>query len=426
MFHPITWGWVICMIVVLLLLVVSALVSGSEVAYFSLSPGSIKRLEESKSRRSEQVLKLLTAPEELLATILITNNFVNIAIVVLASYSTHLVVDFTDAPVWGFVFQVVIITFLLLLIGEVIPKIYATQNTEKTARLMAYPLTALEKIFYPLVQLLMKSTSFVSKRVQKKQNISIDDLSEALEITSKSIAENENILKGIVKFGNIDVHSMMTPRVDVESVDTHIKFSELIDLINESGYSRIPVYDDIPDHIVGILYVKDLLPYVGESDDFDWQKLVREAYFVPENKKIDDLLEEFQEKKTHMAVIIDEYGSMAGIVTLEDILEEIVGDIADESDDDEQDYEQIGKNTYLFDGKVLLNDFYRFMHIEDTFFDAVKGEADTLAGIILELKGEIPVKGDCIDYKNLSFCVESVDNRRIKQIKVKKNEISEK
>ena len=245
----------------------------------------------------------------------------------------------------------------------------------------------------------------------------MDDLSHALEKTTEP-SESENILKGIVKFGNIDVHTIMTSRTDVESVDMTTALSELLTNINAWGYSRIPVYDGAPDNVKGILYVKDLLPYLEETDDFQWQKLIRDAYFVPENKKIDDLLNEFQDMKIHFAVIIDEYGGMVGIVTLEDILEEIVGDIADESDDDEQDYIKIDDCTWLFDGKMPLNDFFRIVHLDEADFESVRGEADTLAGIILEMKGEIPQKGDTVDYRHVSFCVESVDNRRIKQIKV--------
>jgi gliding motility-associated protein GldE len=255
------------------------------------------------------------------------------------------------------------------------------------------------------------------KLFRKKQSILIDDLSDALEKTSET-TENQNILKGIVKFGNIYVHKIMTPRMDVESVNITTGLTELFKKINEWGYSRIPVYEGSPDNIKGILYVKDLLPYLEETDGFQWQTLIRSAYFVPEHKKIDDLLNEFQEMKIHVAVIIDEYGGMAGIVTLEDILEEIVGDIADESDDDEQDYIKIDDCTWLFDGKVLLNDFFRIMQLDESDFEKVKGEADTLAGFFLELKGEIPQKGDCVDYMHLSFTIEAIDNRRIKIIKV--------
>ena len=261
------------------------------------------------------------------------------------------------------------------------------------------------------------STKVARKRFQKKKSISIGDLSDVLENSSEA-SESENILKSIVKFGNTEVHNIMTPRMDVESVDITTGLKELIAKINDWGYSRIPVYDDATDNVKGILYVKDLLPYIDETDDFDWQKLIRNAYFVPENKKIDDLLKEFQRLKIHLAVIIDEYGSMVGIATLEDVLEEIVGDIADESDDDEADYEKLDENTYLFDGKTLLNDFFRVLNLEETDFETVRGEADTLAGFILEMKGEIPQKGDKVEFMNLEFCVEAVDKRRIKKIKV--------
>ena len=276
-------------------------------------------------------------------------------------------------------------------------------------------------ILFPASIILLMITREALMRIRKKQIISIDDLSDALEKNSE-VPENENILKGIVKFGNIDVHTIMTSRMDVESVEITACLPELIAKINEWGYSRIPVYEGSPDNVKGILYVKDLLPYIDESGDFQWQTLIRKAYFVSENKKIDDLLKEFQEMKIHVAVIIDEYGSMVGIVTLEDVLEEIVGDIADESDDDEQDYVKLDDHTYLFDGKTLLNDFFRILKLEESDFEKVRGEADTLAGLILEIKREIPQKGDSVEFKNLAFCVETVDNRRIKQIKVTINE----
>ncbi len=419
-FLPLTADVIICGAVVLLLLIASALIFGSEAAYLSLSADNIKKIKEDKSRKSQQVIKLLSVPEKLSAVVFVADCFINMAVVVLFVYATSHAVVFDSG--WGFVLQATIITLLILIFGEVVPGTYASQHAVKIAYRMAYPLSFLQKLFYPLVMMLASSDLFVRKQAQKNQSISIDDLSDVLESAPGAAAENENILKGIVKFGNIDTHTIMTPRMDIESVDINTEFSDLLALINESGYSRIPVYDDAPDNVKGILYVKDLLPYIEQTNDFDWRRLIRDAYFVPENKKIDDLLKEFQEKKIHMAVIIDEYGGMVGIVTLEDILEEIVGDIADESDDDEPDYVKVDDNTYLFDGKVLLNDFYRIMRIDDTFFDGIKGEADTLAGIVLELKGEIPRKGDCVDYKNLSFCIESADNRRIKQIKITIND----
>ncbi len=420
-FHPVTWGVIVCAVISLFLLFVSALISASEAAYFLLSQDNIKALEGDKDRRSKQAHGLLLKPEKLLATMLVANSFVNIASVILFVYTIHTLVEFVNLPGWEWLFLVVTVVVVLLLFGEMTPRMYASRNVIKVVRRTAYLLSVLEKLFRPLIVLFVSSTSAISKQVQGK-HISIGDLSNALEISPDTIAESENILKGIVKFGNIDVHTIMTARIDVEAVESDLTLSELLELINECGYSRLPVYDESPDNVKGILYVKDLLPFIGEGENFEWQSLVRDAYFVPEHKKIDDLLKEFQEKKIHMAVIIDEYGGMVGIVTLEDILEEIMGDIADESDDDEPDYEKIDERTYLFDGKVLLNDFYRIMRVEDTIFDDIRGEADTLAGIILELKGEIPQNGDCVDYRNMSFCVEAVDNRRIKQIKVIVNE----
>ncbi len=409
---------IVCAAIVVLLLVLSALISGAETAFFSLSPDDIKNSEKDKSRKGKRMFDLLQAPDKLSATCRVADSFVNVTIVILAVYTLTGIFDFDEIHGWEFVFWAAAVSLPLLLFGEFIPKMHASQNALKVSRRTAYTMTILQKIFYPSVTLFVSSVAFVQKQVRKSQSISIDDLSDALEKTSDVGAENENILKGIVKFGNIDAHTIMTPRMDVESVDINTRSAELFALINEWGYSRIPVYDDAPDNVKGILYVKDLLPYIEESDDFGWQKLIRPAYFVPEHKKIDDLLKEFQEIKMHIAVIIDEYGAMVGIVTLEDILEEIVGEIADESDDDEPDFVQIDDRTYLFDGKVLLNDFFRIMRIDDTFFADVRGEAETLAGIFLELKGEIPQKGDCVNYKNLTLSVESVDNRRIKQIKV--------
>ena len=408
----------VCMAVAVILLVLSALVAASETAFLSLSSGDIKTLEESKKIGNMRVFRLLQEPEKILATMQVAHAIIHITIVILSAYTVFSVVASGGLTTGIIVLSAVVIIFVLLVVGDVVPRMYASQNALKVLSRMSQLLVVLQKVFYPLSALLSLSTLMVSKQYQKKQSISMDDLSNALEKTSDTTAESENILKGIVKFGHIDVHTIMTPRMDVESVDITIGLSELITKINEWGYSRIPVYDDAPDNVKGILYVKDLLPYIDEKDGFPWQKLVRNAYFVPEHKKIDDLLKEFQEKKMHMAVIIDEYGGMVGIVTLEDILEEIVGDIADESDDDEQEYVKIDEHTYLFDAKVLLNDFFRIMHLDESDFEPVRGEADTLAGVILEIKGELPQKGDRVDYLHLSFFVESVDNRRIKQIKV--------
>ena len=359
-------------------------------------------------------------PERLLATILVVNNFINIGIIILSAFITNSIIDFSNIPTLGFIFQIIIITFLLLLFGEILPKIYATHYALQFATNMAYPLFYLEKIFKPISSILIYSTSIVNKRfARKKQNISMDDLSKAMELPSTTITEDEKILKGIVKFRNIDVKEIMKSRLDVVAIDMQTKFSKLLPQIIESGYSRIPIYSGSFDNIRGILYIKDLLPHLNKNDTFKWQSLIRLPYFVPETKKINDLLEEFQSKKIHLAMVVDEYGGTHGIITLEDILEEIVGEIADESDEDEPTYVRLDESNYLFEGKTLLNDFYKIINTSDNIFNEIKGDADTLAGLILEIKGKIPEKDDIIRYKNFSFKIDSVDFRRIKRIRVK-------
>jgi gliding motility-associated protein GldE len=418
-FHHFTLGHLAGILTIIVLLFFSALISGSEVAYFSLSPADIEKIQKKKTRLNNLIIRLLDIPNRLLATILIANNFINVAIVIITAYVTNSLIDFSQERILGFFFNVVIITFLLLLFGEILPKIYATILPRKFAAFMAYPLFYLKGLFKPVSSLLMYSTSFVNKRVSHKgQNISISDLSHALELTSSGMSEDKNILKRIVKFGNIDVKEIMKSRVDATAVDYKSSFTQLIQIILDSGYSRIPVFEETFDNVRGVLYIKDLLPHLHKSDTFNWQGLIRPPYFVPENKKINDLLTEFQTKKIHLALVIDEYGGTSGIVTLEDILEEIVGEITDESDDDEIIYSKQDKNNYIFEGKILLNDFFKITNIKDDVFDEVKGDADTLAGLILELKGEIPEKNSTISYKNFNFRIESADKRRIKQIKV--------
>ncbi|HYX08045.1 MAG TPA: gliding motility-associated protein GldE [Bacteroidales bacterium] len=418
-FNHFTFGLLAGILAIILLLFFSAMISGSEVAFFSLSPGDIEKMQKKKTKINKLILKLLDIPERLLATILIANNFINVAIVILTAYVSNSLIDFSQAKILGIIFNVVFITFLLLLFGEILPKIYATLLPRKFAAFMAYPLLYLNGLFRPISSLLMYSTSFVNKRVgHRGHNISINDLSHALELTSSGMSEDKNILKRIVKFGNIDVKEIMKSRVDVTVVDNKSSFSQLINIILESGYSRIPVFEDTFDNVRGVLYIKDLLPHLHKNDTFKWQELIRPPYFVPENKKINDLLTEFQTKKIHLALVIDEYGGTSGIVTLEDILEEIVGEITDESDDDEIIYSKQDNNNYIFEGKILLNDFFKITNIKDDVFDEVKGEADTLAGLILELRGEIPEKNSTVSYKNFNFRIESADKRRIKQIKV--------
>lgn len=400
-----------------LLLFCSALISGSEVALFSLSPQQISGIEAEENQKNRRLLKLLRMPEELLATILIGNNFVNVGIVILSSFITSSIVDFSNAPTIGFLVQVVIITFLLLLFGEIIPKVYATQTSVKFSKFMAFPLYYMEKIFRPMSAILIKSTSIVNKRISKKQNISMGDLSQALELTADEITEEMEILEGIVNFGNINVVEIMKSRVDVVAIDVKTGFGKLKSILIDSGYSRIPVYDETFDNVRGILYVKDLLPHHHKPNTFRWQSIIRPPFYVPETKKINDLLEEFQTQKNHMAIVVDEYGGTSGIITMEDILEEIIGDITDESDEEKETYTLEKDGTYLFEGKTLLNDFFKITELDSDLFENIKGDADTLAGLLLEMKGEIPQKKEEFEYQDFRFIVEAVDNRRIKKIR---------
>ncbi|MFV0593001.1 MAG: gliding motility-associated protein GldE [Draconibacterium sp.] len=418
-FHPLTPGIFIALIIVLLLLLSSAMISGSEVAYFSLSAAEKEKLKK-KGKTNQRVLENLDNPEKLLATILVTNNFVNVGIIILTAYISNNLLTFVNAPVLEFIFQVVVITFFLLLFGEIFPKVYATHFALRFAKTMALPLQTLEKLFRPVNSLLIYSTGFVNRRMQKyHKNLSMDDISQALELTSQhELSEEKDILEGIVKFGNKDVSEIMKSRVDVVALDIKTEFDEVIQVINESGYSRIPVYIESFDNVSGILYIKDILPHSHKTKAFKWQTLIRPPFYVPDTKKISSLLEEFQKTKIHLAIVVDEYGGTSGIVTLEDILEEIVGDITDEFDEEEKFFTKLNDKTYVFDAKVLLGDFYRITETDDTLFDDVKGDADTLAGLILELKGEIPKLNEEIKCKQFTFTIKEVDNRRIKQIKV--------
>lgn len=405
---------------VLVLLLSSALISGSEVAYFSLNPNDKKKLKKSENKNNQRILRNLENPEKLLATILVANNFVNIGIVILSAFITGSLIEIDNSAVWEFVFQVVLITFFLLLFGEIIPKVYATHFSVKFSRFMALPLQTLERIFRPVNSILIYSTQFVNKRLKKHQkNISMDDISQALELTSeKELSEEKEILEGIVKFGNISVEEIMKSRVEVVAINIKTNFREVLRIINRSGYSRIPVYSHSFDNISGILYIKDLLPHTHKNNSFKWQTLIRPPFYVPETKKINSLLEEFQKNKVHLAIVVDEYGGTSGIVTLEDILEEIVGEITDEFDEEEKFFTKLKEKQFLFKGKTPLVEFYKTVNCEDTVFNDVKGDADTLAGLILELKGEIPEKNEKLTCKHFYFTIEEVDKRRIKEIKV--------
>ncbi len=417
--------------VFVLLLISSALISGAEVAYFSLTKGQMNEMAGSQKRASNLVVELMYQPKRLLATILVANNFVNVGIVIL---STYLIGENIPAetlnymlggliPV-GRVVEVLGITALVLLFGEILPKIYANEYAIAFSSFMAFPLFYLSKIFAFLSIPLIKLTSVIDKKASASNSqISVDELSHALDLTkAETVKEKEDrkILEGIVKFGNTDVKQIMKSRADVEAMEKSTKYPELIASMLESGYSRIPIYEGTLDHIIGVVHIKDLLPHMDDSEDFAWQKLMRDPFFVPESKMIDDLLEEFREKKVHLAMVVDEYGGCEGLVTLEDIIEEIVGEISDEFDDDEVVYSKLDANNYVFEGKTNLRQFYRVLKIEGDEFEEQKGESDTLAGFVLEIAGKIPVKNQKIKFENYEFVMESVDKRRIKRIKVTK------
>jgi putative hemolysin len=417
--YPFSIGAGIGLLGLVFLVIISALISGSEVAFFSLSPPDLDQIEKKGSNSGNMASRLLEDKESLLATILVANNFVNIAIIVLATIITDLLFDFSGSPALGFLIKVVVITFILLLFGEIMPKLYANHSPLKFSLFMAAPLFFLQKFLKPVSLLLVKSGSFIHARgMSKKENISISDLSFALDLTAPSLDEDKLILKGIVDFGNKAVTEIMRPRMDVVAVSLSTGLNKLISVIIESGYSRIPVYAETFDDVRGILYVKDLMPHHTKGDSFRWQTLIRPPYFVPETKKINYLLKEFQTQKIHMAVVVDEYGGTTGIVTMEDIIEEIVGEISDEFDLEELYFSKLDDRNYIFEGKTPLNDFYKIFNLEQDIFDEIKGEADTLAGLILEYEGEIPEKNKKIFYKHFEFKIESADNRRIKQIRV--------
>lgn len=404
-----------------ILLICSAFISGAEVAYFSLKPYEIETLKEKSGRSNKVILALLQKPKKLLATILIANNMVNIAIVIISSLIINRLFNFGNNQWLEFLIQVVAVTFIILLLGEVTPKVYATRYGLQMASFMAYPLWLLSKLFNPLSYALIQSTGFIEKRFKSKgHDISVDAISHAIEITNENdtTEEEKKILKGIVRFGSIEVKQIMRPRINVVAFDIETNFKDLLYRIIEAGFSRVPIYRENFDNVEGILFIKDLLPYINEKEDFEWQKLIRPPFFVPENKKIDDLLREFQSKKIHMAIVVDEYGGSSGLVTLEDIIEEIVGEINDEFDDDEIQYSKLDEFNYVFDGKTLLNDMYRILKIDGSEFNKVRGEADTLAGFIIETQGKIPAKNEVFKFDNYTFKIEAADKRKIKTVKV--------
>ena len=407
-------------ILLFLLLVFSALISGAEVALFSLSKTDVEG-EVEKSKRIQIILKLLERPKKLLATILVSNNFINIAIVILFAYLSGELFEAITNPILKFSLEVITVTFLILLFGEILPKIYASRNNLKFAVFMAYPLRVLDFILSP-ISLPMRSATLAihSKLGKQKSNLSVDQLSQALELTRKedTTKEEHKILRGIVSFGNTDTKQVMRPRIDIFALNIDQKYVDIMPDIVSNGYSRIPVYQDNIDTIKGILYAKDLLPFIDRKQ-FDWASLIREPFFVPENKKLDDLMVEFQEKKVHLAVVVDEYGGTSGLISLEDIIEEIVGDISDEFDDEDLMFSKLDNNNYVFEGKTALKDFYKIIKIDDDQdFENNKGEAETIAGFVLENSGSFPKLNSKINFKNYVFTIEALDKKRIKLVKV--------
>lgn len=404
-------------IILFVLLMGSMFISAAESAYFSLRPNDLERLRSSQSKNARRAAKLSDNPEKLLSTIILTNLIINIFIVLLAASLLPVLFDFTSGPFAAYLIEGAAIIIIMLLFGEIIPKFLVSGNQLRLALFMSIPLTIIEKLFRPFTSLLVHPPAFIKRRGSaRRSGINIDNLSDALELTPENINEDEKILKGIVNFGNISVSAIMCPRIDVTAVDIKLGFNKVKAIIIESGFSRIPVFSGSFDTVKGILYAKDILPYINNPDTFRWQSLMRPSHFVPETKKINDLLKEFQLKKLHMAVVIDEYGGTTGIITLEDILEEIVGEISDESDVEENLFRRIDDRKFIFEGKVLLNDFFKIIEADAEPFEKVRGESETLAGLVLELTGEIPQKGQVIKFNNFMFRIESADKRRIKEI----------
>tara|TARA_R110000868_G_scaffold93560_5_gene258721 strand:- start:1134 stop:2462 length:1329 start_codon:yes stop_codon:yes gene_type:complete len=417
---------VLKLVTLIILLVFSALISGAEVAFFGLSATEVNEIDQEKTSKGGIIVKLLERPKKLLATILIGNNAINIGIVLLFSSIGDVIFSTITYKILGFIsvrflLEVVVVTFLILMFGEILPKVYANRNQKSFAHTMAYPLKVLDFLFTPLSMPMRAATIYLHNKLGKqKSSLSVDHLSQALELTSEgdTTKEEQKILEGIVSFGNTDTKQVMRPRIDIFALNSEMKFLEVLEEIKKRGYSRVPVFTDNVDNVQGVLYVKDLLPYIDRKT-FNWMSLIREPYFVPENKKLDDLLLEFQDKKNHLAVVVDEYGGTSGIVTLEDIIEEIVGDISDEFDDEDLVFSKLDNHNYLFDGKTTLKDFYRVIKLDnEDEFEEKKGESETIAGFVLEIAGSFPKRGEVVLFKEYKFIVESLDKKRLKQIKV--------
>ncbi|MBQ9656271.1 MAG: gliding motility-associated protein GldE [Prevotella sp.] len=413
-------GAIVAIVLAFLLLFVSGFASASEIAFFSLSPSDLNELDEEKSSVDANIVKLRNDSERTLATILITNNLVNVTIIMLCNYFFAHVVDFGRAYWLEFLCITILLTFLLLLFGEIMPKVFSSQYPLRFCRSAVGGILFFRRLFYPFASIVMRSGKLTSKMVQRDSHVlSVDDLEQALELTDKEdIKEEQRMLEGIVRFGDETAKEIMTSRQDVVDLDFKSSFAEVLRCIVANNYSRIPVYQDNSDNVRGILYIKDLLPHLNKGSNFRWQSLIRPPYFVPETKKIDDLLREFQENKVHIAIVVDEFGGCSGIVTLEDILEEIVGEINDEYDEDEKNYVRINANTFVFEGKTLLSDFYRILQLDDEAFEDVEGDADTLAGLLLEIKGDFPKLHEKMDYQNITFEILDMEERRISKVKV--------
>ncbi len=405
---------------IFILLFLSAIVSGAEVALFSLSQQDIDDSLNDSPAKGKIISNLLDKPKKLLATLLVANNFFNIGVVILFAYIGQNIFANVSSPAFKFTLEVILVTFLILLFGEVLPKVYASRNSIRFAKRVAYPLAFLDKVLSPISLPMRSVTIYLQHKLGKqKNNFSINQLSQALELTDSegTSTEEQKILEGIVSFGNTDTKQVMSPRIDIFALEISETFAEIYPKIIETGFSRIPVYRDNIDQIEGVLFVKDLLPHI-DKEEFDWTSLIREAFFVPENKKLDNLLKDFQSLKSHLAIVVDEYGGTSGLVSLEDVIEEIVGDISDEFDDENLNFSQIDENNFLFEGKINLKDFYRIVDVDEDVFEAHKGEAETLAGFILEILGNFPKKDQKVPFENCIFTIETVDKKRVKQIKV--------
>ena len=428
-----TTGVLICIALTLMLMAMSAFASGSEIAFFSLSPSDMAELNAQKTSSDSNILKLREDSERTLATILITNNFVNVTIIMLCNYIFGNIVHFGEKAYWlQFLSLTVMLTFLLLLFGEIMPKVYSRQDPLNFCRKAVKGVCICRKVFWPIENILLRSGIIAEKVVQEKHVLSVDDLEHALELTDKNdIKDEQSMLKGIIRFGDETAKEVMTSRQDIVGLDIKSNYTEVLNCIVENNYSRIPVYQENGDNIRGILYIKDLLPHLTKPASFRWQSLMRPPYFVPETKKIDDLMREFQENKIHIAIVVDEFGGTSGLVTLEDILEEIVGEINDEYDEESKLYSKLNYNTYIFEGKTLLTDFCKTLNVNDEEFADVEGDADTLAGLLLEIKGDFLSIHEKVDFKNYTFEIVGIEERRISRIKVtihekKKEDIQEK